>query len=142
MGRVACNAIEFGFIRCCGDPNGVCRSRVPKSTIDKIEYCEFLKCLWLHSDFPVEEREWPIASHQPHSIGAVARKTEVRHGRVQIRGVVGSVSIVAESAGHVDRLMNILAGEFKLLQLFKHLRRQAYKTAKEREWLAALNYLL
>ena len=95
MGDVTGNAIEFGFIRCCHDPNGVPRSRVSQYPIVKIEYHKFLKCLWLYSDFSVEKREWLLASNQPYSIGTVAREAEVCHGRVQFRGVVGSVGIMA-----------------------------------------------
>ena len=56
--------------------------------------------------------------------------------------MIGSVSIMAESARYVDRFMNILAGEFEALQLFKYLRGQAHETVKKRERLVALNYLL
>jgi hypothetical protein len=49
----------------------------------------------------------------------VAREAEVCHRGIQLCGIIGSMSVMAESARYVDRLMNILAGEFKGFQLFK-----------------------
>src|SRR5512136_639885 len=112
MGSMACNAIELGFIRCCSDPNGVFRSRVPKVSGAKIEYHQFLKCLWLHHDFSAKKREWLIASNQPYSIRTMTREADVCYGRIQFRGVVGSVGIMAESARYIDGFMNILTLEF------------------------------
>ena len=142
MGLVACNAIEFGLIFCCGNPNGVFRSRVSKQSILKIENRNSLKCLWRQGDFSIEKREWLIASNHSDSIATVAGEAKVWYRRIQFRRIIGSMSVVAESARYIDRFMNVLAGEFEELQLFKRLWRQAHETVKEREGLAALNYFL
>jgi len=133
---VAGNAIEFRFILCRSDENGMVGSRVSKSPFEDIDNRKLLKRLGRHIDLSPKEGEWLTAAKQLSSIGAMACKAEVCYGRVQFGSVVGSVCIVAESARYIDRFMNILTGEFKARQFFKRLWRQTHQTVKKREgWL-------
>jgi hypothetical protein len=118
------------------------RSRVPKLAIHKVKHCQGLKDIGRQSNPSAQKLDWLLAANDPLCIQTMARKTDVLHGRVQLRRVVGGMRIVAESARYVSGLMNVFVREFQMRQFFKCLWRQAHEPAKKRERLAALNYLL
>lgn len=108
MRSMARNASEFGSI--CGrrSINRMLFCRVPKLAIHEVNLRQRFKGLWRQTNLSPKKREWLLASNYRPCIGAVARKTDVLHGRVQLRWVVGGVRIVAESTGYVGGFMNVL----------------------------------
>ena len=141
MRSVARNASEFRFI--CGR-RGINRMfccRVPKIAIHEVNLRQSFKSLGRQGNPSPQKLEWLLASNYLRCIWAVARKTDVLHGRVQLRWVVRGMRIVAKSARYVGGFMNVLVREFHMRQFFKRLWRQAHEPVKKRERLAALHYL-
>ena len=107
MRIVARSATEFGFVCGRGGINRMTCCRVPKPAIHKIKLVRALKVFGGKVTRPPKSGNGCSLRMYPLCIGAVACKTDVLHGRVQLRWIVGGVRIVAESARYVDGFMNV-----------------------------------